>query len=147
MAVRLRNQRYPLQTLNLTSQTWVSLLDLASEYGWSPRGTLCEDWLDLIQLSGYFLNEWPHWETENSSDSRRLVIIEDALNLADALELAFVEYEPVRVPASYFFFETKDAFLTYRPSIGAIGAAIQLCQMGAFWIEQYQHFHQGRGEV
>jgi hypothetical protein len=66
------------------------------------------------------------------------VLFEDALNLADALEQAFLDYEPVRVPASYYLFEPEDPALRRRPGIGAMAALIDFCRQGSFWLESHR---------
>jgi hypothetical protein len=76
--------------------------------------------------------EWP-------AESRRLVLLEDALNLVDALDRAYLAYEPQRVPASYFLFEPDDPALRLRPSLGALAAAIDVCRQGPFSIEPWRY--------
>ena len=66
------------------------------------------------------------------------MILEDALNMADALEQAFHEYEPRRVPAWFYLFEPEEDELRLQPSIGALMAVIDFCQEGAFWVEKYR---------
>lgn len=77
------------------------------------------------------LAEWP-------ADGQRLVLLEDALNLVDALDRAYQAYEPQRVPASYFLFEPDDLRLRLRPSLGALAAAIDVCRQGSFSIEPWR---------
>jgi hypothetical protein len=136
---RLVNQNDPIVTLNLTSESWYGILDLAEQYGWNPMGTVRAGiWEDLeAAQDGYFLwHPVEHSGNGNGSESR-LVVLEDALNLADALDQAFLDYEPLRVPASFYFFEPADLFASRRPSIGAIAALLEFCRTGAFWIELY----------
>lgn len=91
-----------------------------------------------IAMSGYYLDSPYRWNGHAVAEETRLVLIEDALNLADALDDAFMEYEHIRVPASFYLFEPSDPKFTLRPSIGAIAAVIDFCRSGAFWIERYQ---------
>lgn len=66
-----------------------------------------------------------------------LVILEDAMNLADALETAFLEYEPRRLKATTLLYAIEDPAVDMRPSIGAINAVLELSKLGAFWVENY----------
>jgi hypothetical protein len=136
----LRSQRDPSRVLHLTLQAWYGILDLADLYGWAPfRALWLGDWQDIdIPWQGYELEPTPTGLVEDEAGSGRLVILEDALNLADALEQAFFEYESQRVPASYYLFEPENETLRNRPSIGAITAVIDFCRLGAFWIELYR---------
>lgn len=139
MIFTLRNQREPTRILNLTRTAWYGLLDLADLYGWNPLGVSTSNgWQDLdIPWDGYDNEITLTGLPENPSGNGRLVILEDALNLADALEQAFFEYEPLRVPASYYLFEPENEYLRNRPSIGAISAVIEFCRLGAFWLETF----------
>ena len=73
------------------------------------------------------------------AEGRRLVLLEDALNLVDALDRAYQAYEPAKVPASYFLFEPEDPRLRLRPSLGALAAAIDVCRQGSFSIESWRY--------
>ena len=143
MALKLRNEKDPHQTLSLTDETWYGILDLAEDHGWNPLGAVLPGqlpghWFDLdYSLDGYYLGLQEHWDEQEDPDSR-LVVLEDTLNLADALERAFMEYEPAFVPASFFYFAPLDPSLEAQPSIGAISAVIDFCRQGAFWIECYE---------
>lgn len=129
----------------LTRSAWYGILDLADLYGWNPLGTLLHgEWEDLpIPISGYDSGEWNGVLTQSGLSEEpvggdgksQLIILEDALNLADALEQAFCEYEAVQVPASYYLFEPQDEYLRQRPSIGALREVIELCHLGAFLVE------------
>jgi hypothetical protein len=146
---RLRNEHDPEHTLSITSDTWFGVLDLAGEYGWNPMGTVIPgQWDDLeAALAGYFLEKpfyWHHHYYGNGNgknghtlEDRRMVAYDDALNLADALDHAFLEYEPLRVPATYYLFEPRERGWTLRPSIGAIIELVNFCRSGGFWIERY----------
>lgn len=140
MIFTLRNQRDPTRILNLTRTAWYGLLDLADLYGWNPLGVSTSNgWQDLdIPWDGYDSEITLTGLPENPTGNGRLVILEDALNLGDALEQAFFEYEPLRVPASYYLFEPENEYLRNRPSIGAISAVIEFCRLGAFWLETFR---------
>jgi hypothetical protein len=134
---RLRNEKDPNNTIHLTKETWYSILDLAEEYGWNPMGAVLPGQFQSYELpsAGSYLGVPLNWYWNGGSEDDRLVVFEDALNMADALDRAFMEYEPLRVPASYFFFEPIDQVIPFRPSIGALSAVIDICRTGAFWIE------------
>ena len=136
MAVRLRNQREPQKILSLAYQAWYNILDLAELYGWNPLGAVLPgQWPEETSIDSYFpMSVWD-WHARGGDEQPRLVLLEDALNLADALEQAFREYEPQRMPASYFLFQPEDLVMGGRPSIGALSAIIDLCRQGAFFIE------------
>jgi hypothetical protein len=139
MAVRLRNEKDPNQTLSLAYQVWFSLLDLAELYGWQPMGAILPgNWSTEVSLESYFpMSVWD-WHAHGGDQAAHTVLWEDALNLADALEQAFQEYEPQRMPASFFLFEPEDLALRTKPSIGAITALIDFCRSGPFFIESHR---------
>jgi hypothetical protein len=138
LPVRLVSQQDPSNELILTDATWHALLDLAEEYGWNPYGPVLPWQWDALELdlSGYTPGDLLFGEPEESETGRRLVVLDDALNLADALERAFLDYEPQRVPASFYLFAPieEDAY----PSLGALSETLLICQKGAFWIEEYR---------
>lgn len=157
LPVTLRNQNVSRQTLSLTDQAWYALLDLAEAYGWRPLASVMPgecDWLELetpaydptgmaglaARRNGNGSHEDPAENDEHEAQpgDARLVILEDALNLADALERAFMDYEPARVPVSFYLFEPDDRELRNRPAIGVITATMEFCRQGAFWIRSYQ---------
>ena len=135
MIYRLKNENGTDQSLHLTGESWHGILDLAEEYGWNPMGALWagEDEGYGLPAAGTHLGVSLYWN--GGSEHRRLVVFEDALNLADALERAFIEIEPKRLPASYFFFEPQDQSTPVRPGLGALMAVIEICRRGPFWIE------------
>lgn len=149
MVIRMRNQRQPKITLNLTGYAWSGILELAVDYGWNPMGAMIPGrWHQEFSIDSYFpenhnsgYSNPEYLINQNESDDHRYnkqVLFEDALNLADALEYAFLDYEPVRVPASYYLFEPEDPALRLRPGIGAVNAVIDFCRQGSFWLEPYQ---------
>lgn len=137
MVYRLRNEKASNNCVHLTGETWYSILDLAEEFGWNPMGAVIPGEFQEYGLSsaGTHLGVALNLYWNGGSEGGRLVVFEDALNMADALERAFMEYEPVRVPASYFFFEPLDQTSPTRPALGALAAVIDICRTGAFWIE------------
>ncbi|MFO7623192.1 MAG: hypothetical protein R6V73_02490 [Anaerolineales bacterium] len=139
MVYRLKNEKDPNNAIHLTSETWYSILDLAEEYGWNPMGAVLPGQFQEYEYSsaGSYLGVTLNLYWNGGSDDGRLVVFEDALNMADALDQAFMEYEPLRVPASYFIFEPYDQAIPVRPSLGALSAVIEICRTGAFWIEPY----------
>lgn len=141
MSFRLTNQKYPQHTFSLNNQTWYALLDLAQEYGWYPVGTVVPEWVTANrQAFAYdFGLVLPYEGSYTSVEGGRLVVLEDALNLSDALERAFLAYEPERVLRySDFLFDNgwNGRHRQTRPSLGAIVEMIDFCQNGAFWIER-----------
>lgn len=138
MAILLTSQNEPSQTLILTDATWHALLDLAEDYGWNPFGpVLPYQWDSLeLDLTGYTPGDPLYGYPEENEYGRRLVVLDDALNLADALSDAFHDYEPQRVPASFYLFAPDQE--SVRVSIGALTETLSICQMGAFWVEEYR---------
>jgi hypothetical protein len=141
VALTLRNEKDPDKSLSLTHEAWYRMLDLAEEYGWNPIGAFFPgDWHDYeIDFSSYFLGGVSFSSLSgNGSNGGRVVILEDALNLADALDQAFLEYEPPFVSASFFLFEPSDPNVRTYPGIGALAAVIDFCRMGSFTIEPHR---------
>ncbi len=139
MAVLLRNQRNRSLKLALTAETWLGLLDLAVAYHWNALGAVLPGhWQSLeYALGDYMPDGLPGGAAPATPEAARLVVVEDALNLADALDLAFLDYEPRRLRASTLLFAIEDPAVDQRPSIGAIAEASAFCRRGAFWIELY----------
>ena len=149
MVIRMRNERHPKMTLNLALYAWSEVLELALDYGWNPMGAVIPGhWYQEMSIDSYYPRigiprtlspENIIDQIESAANGRnKQVLFEDALNLADALEQAFLEYEPRRVPASYFLFEPEDPALRLRPGIGAVNAVIDFCRQGSFWLEPYR---------
>ena len=137
MAYTLRNEKDPELSLSINGQTWNALLDLAEDYGWNPVGTVLPEWHawagtregDEPEMSELFLGSY-------TPECSRLVVLEDALNLGEALGRAFLEFEPCRVHSypELALMGVPEPPGICRPSIGAIVAAADFCQKGAFWI-------------
>ena len=137
MHYRLVNQDDPNITLGLTTITWYRILEKAQDYGWNPMGTILPQWEagypDLSGFSGLNDRYGEYW-----SAGGRLVLFEDALNMADALELAVVDYEPAYIPslAYYTMFNENGGKNGSQPGLGAMQKVIDLCRMGTFQIER-----------
>jgi hypothetical protein len=121
----------------MTEAAWSGILELAEDYGWNPYGVIVSgQWQALdFEFSAYYADLPPEWG--NHRNGGGLVILEDALNLADALERAFLAYEPAYVPTSVFLFNLYEPDGLTRPGIGVILAVIDFCQCGAFLINRY----------
>lgn len=138
MPVRLTSQQDPSRELILTDVTWHALLDLAEEYGWNPFGPVLPWQWDALELdsTGYAPGDPMFGYPDEMDTGKRLVVLDDALNLADALERAFMDYEPQRVPISFYLFAPELGDIL--PSLGALSETLQISQKGAFWIEEYK---------
>jgi hypothetical protein len=137
---RLTNQRDPAKTLRLSVEAWYGLLELAETHGWNPVGTGLPPWWSSSGngSNGFNLAAQDNWNGDYVTGEGGLVMLEDALNLADALERAFWEFEPQfsRVLTEIlpdFLRPRQDRFL---PGIGAIALTAEFCRSGAFWIER-----------
>ncbi len=126
----------------MSNEAWFAILDLAEEYGWNPMGSVRPGgWMDPgLSADGYLVDDPEDWDTSYNTraDEPRLVLLEDALNLADALERAFLEYEPEpEVVCEVFAPAVRSAPLDWsRPSIGTITSVMDFCRMGACLIER-----------
>jgi hypothetical protein len=139
LTYRLRNNKNPATTLGLTASTWYGILDLAEENGWNPMGTMPSDPGDPgMTLAGLGFNAARDWGGEYWSANAGLVLFEDALNLADALERAILDYEPQYIPSLQYYtmFGENNGLNGTYPSLGAIQAVIDLCYLGMFKIEK-----------
>ncbi len=129
----------------MSSEAWFSILELAEEYGWNPLGTFSADWW---LASGEALagdpsqGDPPAWDGGYSTrvDEARLVMLEDALNLADALQAAILEYEPEPLtrlaPRSLAWLGRHGYGPHARPSLGALTTLMHFCRLGVFTIEK-----------
>jgi hypothetical protein len=133
------NQKKPSKTLALTHSTWSGVLHLAESYGWksySPvypgQGLVHSEW-----LAGTYLGV-PLIASEAEAESTRtLVLTEDALGLADVIEQAYQDFEPVRLPVAYFYFADESLEARLPPGLGVMAELIDFCRLGAFWIDPY----------
>lgn len=138
MYFRFSNIENPRLTFGLTSSAWFGILELAEENGWNPMGTMPPDPDDAgLILAGMGSLDGDHWSGEYWSDGGGLVLFEDALNLADALEHALLNYEPHYIPSLHYYtiFGENSRPNGAQPSLGAIQGIIDLCNLGIFKIE------------
>ena len=141
VSFRLTNQNNPEKRLYLSVEAWYGMLELAEAHGWTPIGTGLPPWWGGGGGSnGFNLQAQDNWNGDYISGDGGLVMLEDALNLADALERAFWEYEP-RFTRPVFeviqdYFRPRERLL---PGIGAIALTADFCRCGAFWIERAYH--------
>jgi hypothetical protein len=133
---RLRNEKNLGKCLWLTKQTWIGIVNLAETFGWNPMGNgYANNWLGSDPyLAGVFLGR-PLLKQEQGEIRSWQITLEDALNLADALEMAFLSFEPQKVPSLYFYFETDNPGGDIYPSLGAIQLMTDFCRQGAFMVE------------
>lgn len=110
MSYRLINENDPTIQVCLTSETWHKVLNLAEDFGWNPIGEILPGQWEALNIDLSFL-KLPFNDHAPADNSSR-VVWEDALNLADALEKAFMAYEPAWKPASYFVFEPRETETT-----------------------------------
>jgi len=132
LSFRLSSQNDPAQTIRMNNWTWFGILDLAEKHGWNPHGTATPD---RLEYAGYPPAEGGLWFGAYWEDQPRLVLIEDALNMADALEQAFIRYEPIRLPSLHPF-HLASGNGDQPPGIGVVLMMIRFCQSGAFLIER-----------
>jgi len=142
LAYRFTNQNNPAKTIRVSSPTWFGILDMAEEQGWNPLGTVHpEGWLFPGRpMSGPGLEFREMLAGSYIGEEIRLVLIEDALNLADALVQASLAYEPIWTRFEAFE-EAALAEASRRgrgaiPSLGAILYMEAFCRLGAFSIEK-----------
>lgn len=142
MSLRLRNQKDPQKTLSMSCAAWFSLLEMAEEYGWNPMGTALPDpWPDVEpSIFGFDIYDALPWQGGYTAEDGGLVILEDALNLGDALERAFLSYEPELEPAhifaDHFFAGPNDRGRSRQHGVGVLNEVMNFCWQGAFWIEK-----------
>ena len=132
MRYRLVNQNDSEISFCLNGKTWFRILALADAYGWQPLRILPDFWVDgriNSRMSSPTGNP-SHLIIEGTGPN--LILLEEALRLADALEAAFLEYVPQLIPA-YDIPELTDA----QPSMGVVSMLIDFCQQGAFWVESF----------
>jgi hypothetical protein len=129
---RLSCHKDPARSLTLSRAAWMWLLHSASQAGWNPMGTITQEMLYGLSAGG--MDEAGGTYTPAG---RRLVMLEDALNLMDALERVFVDYDhPLSAYAGIYTTEWDDLLKgNPRPGIGSLLAVAELCRAGSFLIE------------
>lgn len=134
MSFRLRNQKNPALTLTLSAQAWFGVLELAQAYDWIPMGTVFAGLEQTRAIPG----EEDPWGWDYTPEDIRLVLLEDALNLADALQRAYHDQEPGEAWYSAgLFMQTLAAPPDeFQPAIGVIQQTLAFCRQGAFLIER-----------
>lgn len=140
MSFRLRNQNFPDQVLCMTNGAWFDIISLAEDYGWNPMGAVNEE-LTLGLVGGFseISLDRPDFRAGSyTAENGSLVLMDDALNLADALERAFIESDPQPsldyLPIYTDGWEQTNGSL--RAGIGVILAVKDFCQLGAFSFER-----------
>lgn len=140
MNYRLINQKDSSRILCLTNRTWYAILELAWIYGWNPIGTVLPE--AMIGYANYPAGH--EFQDANSfiggyaEDETRQVMLEDALNLADALDQAFLEYEPEWTwHYEHEYTPFGGVINRAHPSIGAIMETVAFCRTGSFHIERF----------
>lgn len=145
MSIRLRNDICSDLTIRLTECTWRSTMDLADRHGWLPMGTIRPG-----MLAGLFYTASDDHPDERARlaagialgsytpDTDRMVLLEDALNIADALEHAFLEREPGHInPERIIVLSDWESNVEdSRPGVGLLLALVDFFRQGAFWIER-----------
>jgi len=135
----LSNNKNPGQALRMINGAWFDILGLAVDYGWNPMGTVRNPWLPGVPIEQDWFNpeDLDLWSGSYVSEVVSLVLLDDALNLADALERAFIEYHPQPsrryLPGYFNGSGERDGGL--RAGVGVILALADFCRDGAFWIE------------
>ena len=133
MSYLLKNQNQTHITVKMNNQTWYGILEMAEDHDWNPLGTVVSEQFEMAGFYGGEAVFGDYW-----SDEFSLVLLEDALNLADALEQAYLDYEPVRLPSLNPFLWNGEFEILSRPQpgIGVIQILIAFFQAGAFTIER-----------
>jgi hypothetical protein len=112
-------------------------LESAENSGWNPMGAVPEtpDEPETISLDQYWYIQELDTQAYISGEGST-VLLEDALNLADALERVFLTFEPERVDWSYaeYFNGFFNPAPKLHPSIGTIKTLANFCRQGAFRI-------------
>jgi len=134
VSYQLVNQNHPDQQIRINNWTWYGVLKLALNYGWNPLGAVEPE---RLELAGLFINNGNHGYGDYWGQKPRLVLFEDALNLGDALERAFIKYEPIRLPSLHPFHLAGEngSSRDQTPAVGVIQLMIRFCHAGAFLIE------------
>ncbi len=142
LIIRLRSLQHPSISLSMTQPAWHELLELAEVYGWNPLGSAWPGLGSLLDLDADIYRAGSHspvgrlaWDAELALEACSVITREDALSMREALDQAFLEVEPQRVPASYYLFEPDDAHLRWRPGVGVLAALADFCRLGSFTVE------------
>ena len=137
MYYRLCSQNKPNRTLILTRSAWHRFLEMARQAGWNPMGTVHPDM--MLGLSSVYdeIYSLDHDNGTYTPADSRLVMLDDALNLGDALDRAFMTFEPQAVSAYASFYRTSGDRLREwaRPGIGTLLELADFCHSGSFFIE------------
>ncbi len=122
----------------MSSRAWYSMLDMAEEHGWNPMGAVHPDWPMLSD--GLYHGEYDTLGWNYTGVEPRLVMLDDSLNLADALERAGEVYEPVYVRYQELGGISLAGFplarADHRPGLGTLECMVEFCRLGAFLIER-----------
>jgi hypothetical protein len=137
----LSGEHESLATIQLNTRTWYAVLDLAEQHGWNPMGTVQPEWLaGVADWLGSALPQPVDLTPDGyTPEVSRMVLLEDALNLADALERAFLAYEPRGHNGFSLVERTEwDDWLGNgtRPAVGVILVLVDFLRAGAFRIER-----------
>ena len=142
MYYRLSNQNKPNYTLTLTRSAWHRFLEMARQAGWNPMGSVHPDlMLGLPSVYDEIYSDGEHDNGSYTPADRRLVMLDDALNLGDSLDRAFMTFEPQAVSAYASFYRKEgDRRREWsRPGIGTLLELAEFCRSGAFYIESQAH--------
>lgn len=140
MSFRLSNQNYPDQALFMSTSAWFDIISLAEDYGWKPMGPVNDAW--TVGLVGEYpelsLERPDLWIASYTGDEGSLVVLDDALNLADALDRAFMESNPQPNLEYLPGYENGQGETegSLHAGIGVIQIVKEFCHQGAFWIER-----------
>jgi hypothetical protein len=137
VSYRLVNQNNPSMRMSLSTNAWYISLESAENSGWNPMGAVPEitDGSETLSLDRYWYIQELDTQAYISGDGST-VLLEDALNLADALERVFLTFEPEHV--DWWYAEYYNVFFNpapkLHPSIGTIKTLANFCRQGAFRI-------------
>lgn len=140
MSFRLSNQNYPDQALYMSTSAWFDIINLAEDFGWNPMGPVNDAWTVGL-VDGYpetGLGKTDYWPGSYTGEEGSLVVLDDALNLADALERAFFETDPQPSLEYLPGYENNGGQTdgSLHAGIGVIQIVKEFCHLGAFWIER-----------
>jgi hypothetical protein len=140
LSFRLNNQKDPSQVLIISTRAWYNLLQLAEKHGWCPMGTILPDWLMGMGLgkNGSDFDGIGYDGGTYTPQTSRLVNLDDALNLADALERIFLTLEPTPVYPQGIVLQAdwEEPLDQSLPGVGVLVTLTEFCRQGAFHIER-----------